>query len=156
MKKKLINLYETNLPLNFEIESIEMPIDDSIGKPLFPMRISIEIKKLSSELFLCKGKIEVSFIDTCQACLNETVLKLDINIDTSIKDELSINKSEEVIDESHYQDLKFFDLDKLIVEEVYLNYPSVTYCPGRVNDEDKNLKLEQKVQPFKKIRDLLD
>ena len=61
MKKKLINLYETNLPLNFEIESIEIPVDDSIGKPLSPMRINIEIKKLSSELFLSKGKIKVSF-----------------------------------------------------------------------------------------------
>ena len=156
MKKKLINLYEANFPLSFELGLIDIPKNSITGEPMPSMRINVEIKKLSSELFLCKGQIEASFKDTCQSCLKVILLPLNIDINTSLKDEQSIIKPENNLDESHFQNLKFFDLDKLIIEEIYLNYPSVAYCHGRNDNDIESLKAEQKIQPFKKIRDLLD
>ena len=58
--------------------------------------------------------------------------------------------------EVHYQDLDNFDIDVLITEEIHLNFPLIVHCCGPYNNDDLNDEDIEKIQPFKKIRDLIE
>ena len=72
-----------------------------------------------------------------------------------IKDKALMMDDDSSQDQTHYQNLEYFDVKQLIQEEVSLNYPNIVKC------EDNCLKInsiekEEKNLPFKKIRDLID
>ena len=152
---KFINLREGKFPiiLNLDIAYLRDSIDFINLKE---GSTSLVITKLTADLFSCKGKIIINFQDICQSCLKETSIYLTIDSNVIIKDSDILLEDKDKPDETHFQKLKFFEIEKLILEEISLNYPSLIRC------EDKNcLKLEdtfleEKIQPFKKIRDLLD
>ena len=120
------------------------------------MKINLSIEKLSLDLFSCKGVIESFFLNTCQICLKEAEIKLTLETNLIIKDEDVLLDFSNKPDESHFQNLKYFQIERLVEEEICLNYPSVVKC----NTEDcldfANPEKEEKLQPFKKIRDLLE
>ena len=152
---KFINLREGKFPIKMSLDISYLKNDVDFTN-LKKGHAELLISKLSMDLFSCKGEIIILFNDKCQSCLKETVVNLTINSNVIIKDSDILLEDIDRPDETHFQKLKFFEIEKLILEEISLNYPSLIRC------EDQNcLKLEdafveEKIQPFKKIRDLLD
>lgn len=151
---KILNLTEGSFPINleYEINSIDVP---DIGKLKRNIRVNLSISKVSKNLLKSDGNIQGIFEDTCQNCLEKTNIELSSDINVTLKDlqELDLDSSDQ--DQTHYQDIEYFDLQKFIEEEIALNYPDIVKCNTNCLKEDNSFK-EKKNLPFKKIRDLID
>lgn len=151
---KILNLTEGSFPINleYEINSIDVP---DIGKLKRNIRVNLSISKVSKNLLKSDGNIQGIFEDTCQNCLEKTNIELSNDINVTLKDlqELDLDSSDQ--DQTHYQDIEYFDLQKFIEEEIALNYPDIVKCNTNCLKEDNSFK-EKKNLPFKKIRDLID
>ena len=151
---KILNLTEGSFPINleYEIDLIDVP---NIGKLKKNISVNLSISKVSKNLLKTDGNIQGIFEDTCQNCLEKTNIELSSDINVTLKDlqELDLDSSDQ--DQTHYQDIEYFDLQKFIEEEIALNYPDIVKCNTNCLKEDKSFK-EKKNLPFKKIRDLID
>ena len=151
---KILNLTEGSFPINleYEIDSIDVP---NIGKLKKNISVNLSISKVSKNLLKSDGNIQGIFEDTCQSCLEKTNIELSSDINVTLKDlqELDLDSSDQ--DQTHYQDIEYFDLQKFIEEEIALNYPDIVKCNTNCLKEDNSFK-EKKNLPFKKIRDLID
>ena len=151
---KILNLTEGSFPINleYEIDSIDVP---NIGKLKRNISVNLSISKVSKNLLKSDGNIQGIFEDTCQNCLEKTNIELSSVINVTLKDlqELDLDSSDQ--DQTHYQDIEYFDLQKFIEEEIALNYPDIVKCNTNCLKEDNSFK-EKKNLPFKKIRDLID
>ena len=151
---KILNLTEGSFPINleYEIDSIDVP---NIGKLKKNISVNLSISKVSKNLLKTDGNIQGIFEDTCQNCLEKTNIELSSDINVTLKDlqELDLDSSDQ--DQTHYQDIEYFDLQKFIEEEIALNYPDIVKCNTNCLKEDNSFK-EKKNLPFKKIRDLID
>ena len=151
---KILNLTEGSFPINleYEIDSIDVP---NIGKLKRNISVNLSISKVSKNLLKSDGNIQGIFEDTCQNCLEKTNIELSSDINVTLKDlqELDLDSSDQ--DQTHYQDIEYFDLQQFIEEEIALNYPDIVKCNTNCLKEDKSFK-EKKNLPFKKIRDLID
>ena len=151
---KILNLTEGSFPINleYEINSIDVP---NIGKLKRNISVNLSISKVSKNLLKSDGNIQGIFEDTCQNCLEKTIIELSSDINVTLKDlqELDLDSSDQ--DQTHYQDIEYFDLQKFIEEEIALNYPDIVKCNTNCLKEDNSFK-KKKNLPFKKIRDLID
>ena len=151
---KILNLTEGSFPINleYEIKSIDVP---NIGKLKRNINVNLSISKVSKNLLKSDGNIQGIFEDTCQNCLEKTNIELSSDINVTLKDlqELDLDSSDQ--DQTHYQNIEYFDLQKFIEEEIALNYPDIVKCNANCLKEDNGFK-EKKNLPFKKIRDLID
>ena len=151
---KILNLNEGSFPIvmDLNLNSIDVP---GIGILKDTLVVELKISKLSLNLLKCDGYIGAQFIDTCQNCLENTAVLVEGYIDTTIKDikELHVDSSEQ--DQTHYQDLEYFNIDNLIEEELALIYPDIVKCDRKCLKKEDTL-IEEKNLPFKKIRDLIE
>lgn len=151
---KTFNLKEGAFPIKMDlaIEDIEL---QNIGKLKDDINANIEISLISNGLFHCEGLIKTVFVDKCHSCLKDIEVNLDFTCNLVIKDENIMMEDSSNQDQTHYQDLEYFDIKQLIEEEVSLNYPNTVKCEGECLEINPS-KLEGKNLPFKKIRDLID
>jgi uncharacterized metal-binding protein YceD (DUF177 family) len=151
---KILNLTEGSFPINleYEIDSIDVP---NIGKLKRNISVNLSISKVSKNLLKSDGNIQGIFEDTCQNCLEKTNIELSSDINVTLKDLQELDSDSSDQDQTHYQDIEYFDLQKFIEEEIALNYPDIVKCNTNCLKEDKSFK-EKKNLPFKKIRDLID
>ena len=152
--KKTFNLKEGAFPIKMDLmfEDIDL---QNIGLLKDSICGNIEISLISKDLFRCEGSINSVFIDNCQSCLRDIEVNLNFLCNLVIKDKALMMDDDSSQDQTHYQNLEYFDVKQLIQEEVSLNYPNIVKC------EDNCLKInpikkEEKNLPFKKIRDLID
>ena len=153
MTETPINLNEGFFPIPIKKEIKNLDNLDNLGVIKKDIKINLEIEKYSDDLLLVKGDISVTFLSKCQKCSKLTDIDLQIKTQVGIK-----NITEEKVDEKgpyeiHYQDLNCFSIEKLIAEEIHLNFPSRAIC-CELDNNDKEKENNQKVKPFKKIRDL--
>ena len=151
---KTFNLREGAFPIKMDLmfEDIDL---QNIGRLKDSIYGNIEISLISKDLFRCEGSINSVFIDNCQSCLRDIEVNLNFLCNLVIKDKALMMDDDSSQDQTHYQNLEYFDVKQLIQEEVSLNYPNIVKC------EDNCLKInsiekEEKNLPFKKIRDLID
>ena len=154
MTETPINLNEGFFPIPIKKEIKNLDNLDNLGVIKKDIKINLEIEKYSDDLLLVKGDISVTFLSECQKCSKLTDIDLQIKTQVGIK-----NITEEKVDEKgpyeiHYQDLNCFSIEKLIAEEIHLNFPSRAIC-CELDNNDKEKENNQKVKPFKKIRDLI-
>ena len=151
---KTFNLKEGAFPIkmNLMIEDIEI---QNIGHVKDSICVDIEISIISKNLFRCEGSINTIFIDKCQSCLNDIEVNLNFESNLTIKDKGLMMDDDSNQDQTHYQNLEYFDITELIKEEVSLNYPYIVKCEKNCL-EIESLEREEKNLPFKKIRDLID
>ena len=151
---KTINLKEGVFPIKMDLilEDVDLK---NLGRIKDSISGKIEISLISKDLFHCEGSINAVFIDNCQSCLEEIEVNLNFLSNLAIKDESIMMDDDSNQDQTHYQNIEYFDIKQLIQEEVSLNYPNIVRCEVNClgikpsNTEEKNL-------PFKKIRDLID
>ena len=151
-----LNLREGKFPIKIDTSIENLSDGLNLGILKSPLHVSLSIEKLSSDLFSCKGNIEPSFLSTCQMCLKEAEINVNLNTDLIIKDEEVLLDASNKPDESHFQNLKYFQIERLVEEEICLNYPSVVKCNTKDCLDFTKPNKEEKLQPFKKIRDLLE
>ena len=151
---KILNLNEGSFPIEMDLNINTIDVPD-VGTLKNTLDIKLKISKLSLNLLKCDGYISAKFIDTCQYCLKNTEVLIDGYVDVTIKDikELHADTSEQ--DQTHYQDLEYFNIDNLIEEELALVYPDIVKCDRNCLEKEDTL-IEEKNLPFKKIRDLID
>ena len=151
---KILNLNEGSFPIEMDLKLNSIDVPD-VGILKDTLDVGLKISKLSLNLLKCDGYISAKFSDTCQYCLKNTEVLIDGSIDVTIKDikELHADSSEQ--DQTHYQDLEYFNIDNLIEEELALIYPDIVKC-DRMCLEKEDTLIEEKNLPFKKIRDLID
>ena len=151
---KTINLKEGAFPIKMDLMLKGVDLKN-IGRIKDSISGKIEISLISKNLFRCEGSINTVFIDNCQSCLEEIEVNLNFFSNLVIKDESMMMDDDSNQDQTHYQNIEYFDIKQLIQEEVSLNYPNIVRCKENCL-EIKPLKKEDKNFPFKKIRDLID
>ena len=151
---KILNLNEGSFPIEMDLNLNSIDVPD-VGILKNTLDVGLKISQLSLNLLKCDGYISAKFIDTCQNCLKDTEVLIDGSVDVTIKDikELHADSSEQ--DQTHYQDLEYFNIDNLIEEELALIYPDIVKCDSKCLKKE-NMLIEEKNLPFKKIRDLID
>ena len=70
-----------------------------------------------------------------------------------IKDESKMMDDDSNQDQTHYQNIEYFDIKQLIQEEVSLNYPNIVRCEEKCL-EIKPLKTEEKNFPFEDFKNI--
>ena len=155
MKHNFLNLNEGSFPLKIKKRLKNLINLDQLGEMKEDIKVNLEIERLSKELFLANGIVSASFESECQRCFKNTDIDLNLDIKVGIKDNRYENLDKQEPLEIHYQDLDNFDIGVLIAEEIHLNFPSTVNCCGPDNNDDLNDKDLEKIQPFKKIRDLI-
>ena len=155
MEHNFLNLNEGSFPVKIKKRLKSLNNLDQLGEIKEDIKVSLEIERLSKEFFLANGFISVCFESECLRCFKHTDINLNLDIKVGIKDNRYENSDKKGPLEIHYQDVDNFDIDVLIAEEIHLNYPSIMSCCGPdINDDIDNEDLE-KIQPLKKIRDLI-
>ena len=156
MANSLINLPESSFPfiINKEIDNLDGLND--LGELTKNIRVKMKIDIVSKNLFLVSGNIDASFKSKCQKCFKLSDIQLNIETEVGIKDISEEELDSEEKYEIHYQDLKLFNINNLIKEEVHLSFPSIILCCTSESDESMEIRKEQKIQPFKKIKDLIN
>ena len=155
MKHTLLNLNKGSFPIKLNKKLRDLYGLEDLGQVKDHIIVKLIIEKFSRVLFLVKGNISVAIEADCQTCFKKTLIKLSLETDVGIKDIKYENVDKKEPLEVHYQDLENFNINDLVSEEIYLNFPSiVTCCTIESNDklEEKNLN---KIRPFQKIRDLI-
>ena len=151
---KILNLNEGSFPINLRMELDKLSVPE-IGKLATNLTIEAKISKISKNILKCDGKLDGVFIDICQNCLKETEVNLSNQIEVAIKDIKELLNDTSDQDQTHYQDLEYFNIESFIEEEVALIYPNIVKCSEdcitEVDDHEAKKNL-----PFKKIRDLID
>ena len=151
-----LNLREGKFPIKIDTSIENLSDGLNLGALKCPLSINLLIQKLSSDLFSCKGVINSYFLNTCQLCLKEAEVNVSFDTDLIIRDVDVLLDFSNKPDESHFQNLKYFQIEKLVEEEICLNYPSVIKCNSKDCLDFTRPEKEEKLQPFKKIRDLLE
>ena len=151
---KTFNLREGAFPIKIDLILEDIDLQD-IGQLKDSIYGNIEISLISKDLFRFEGSINAVFIDKCQSCLKEIEVTLNFLSNLVIKDKTLMMDDDSNQDQTHYQDLEYFDVIQLIQEEVSLNYPNFVRCADNCL-EIEPIKKEEKNLPFKKIRDLID
>ena len=149
-----INLREGTFPIkmNLILEDIDF---QSMGRLKESICGDIEISLISKDLFHFVGVINTVFIDICQSCLKDIEVPLEFSSNLVIKDKDLMMDDDSSQDQTHYQNLEYFDIKQLIQEEVSLNYPNIVKCNKNCFEVEPLEKAEKNL-PFKKIRDLID
>ena len=155
MNISLINLTEGNFPFNIKQELKLLDGLGNLGSSKGPIKINLEFKKLDKNTFLVQGDISLTIINECQRCSKPMDTILNIDMEVCIKDKIELNSNLEETSEIHYQSLEFFNLENLILEEIYLNFPTVSLCCSAEEHENFLNNRDEKIRPFKKIRDLI-
>ena len=121
---KTFNLKEGAFPITMDllIEDIDL---ENIGRLKEPVCGNIIITLISKDLFRCEGSINTVFIDSCQSCLKDIEVNLNFKCNLVIKDEELMMDDDSNQDQTHYQNLEYFDVEQLIQEELSLNYPNI-------------------------------
>jgi len=151
---KILNLNEGSFPINFSIklETVDVP---NIGKLQKDLLIEAEIQKISKDLYRCEGHMKGHFNDTCQDCLKDTEVEVSNDINVTIKDLTEMHHDSSEQDQTHYQDLEYFDLHRFIEEELAIIYPDIVKCSENCLEGEISRGKEKNL-PFKKIRDLIE
>ena len=151
---KILNLNEGSFPVKLRMELDKLSVPE-IGKLTTNLTIEAKISKISKNILKCDGTMDGVFIDICQNCLKETEVNLSNQIEVAIKDIKELLNDTSDQDQTHYQDLEYFNIESFIEEEVALIYPNIVKCSEdcitEVDDHEAKKNL-----PFKKIRDLID
>jgi len=155
MKHTLLNLNEGSFPIQLDKESTELHGLEILGVIKDPIAVKLSIEKFSKVLFLAKGSMSVTLESDCQTCFKKTLIKLNFKIDVGIKDAKYENIDRKGPLDIHYQDLENFNINDLILEEIYLNFPSIVTCCTNEGNEKIEEKNFDKFKPFQKIRDLM-
>ena len=85
----------------------------------------------------------------------KTLIEIDLETDVGIKDIKYENSEKTGPLEVHYQDLENFNINDLISEEIYLNFPSIVTCCSIESNLKSEVNSSNKIRPFQKIRDLI-
>ncbi|MFL2705857.1 MAG: hypothetical protein ACJ0GU_05705 [Gammaproteobacteria bacterium] len=152
----LLDLNEGSFPIVIKKSISDLPLIENLGVIEEEINIDIKILKLQETLFISEGNISLVIKSKCQKCFKSTKVKLDIDLKVGIKDKRYEAKDRRGPLDIHYQNLNLFDLEKLIAEEIHLNFPSFIVCCNKETDPDKGLRKPQMTRPFKKIRDLIE
>ena len=150
---KILNLNEGSFPVRLRMELDKLSVPE-IGKLATNLTIEAKISKISKNILKCNGKLDGVFIDICQNCLKETEVNLSNQIEVAIKDIKELLNDTSDQDQTHYQDLEYFNIESFIEEEVALIYPNIVKCSEDCITEG-DAHIEKKNLPFKKIRDLI-
>ena len=151
---KILNLNEGSFPVKLRMVLDKLSVPE-IGKLATNLTIEAKISKISKNILKCDGKLDGVFIDICQNCLKETEVNLSNQIEVAIKDIKELLNDSSDQDQTHYQDLEYFNIESFIEEEVALIYPNIVKCSEDCITEGDDYE-EKKNLPFKKIRDLID
>ena len=155
MKHTFLNLNEGSFPIKLDEKFKDLYGLDDLGQVKDHIIVKLIIEKFSKVLFLAKGNISVAIQADCQTCFKKTLIKLRLETDVGIKDIKYENVDEKGPLEVHYQDLENFNINDLISEEIYLNFPSIVTCCTIESNEKLEEKSSSKIRPFQKIRDLI-
>ena len=155
MKHTFLNLNEGSFPIKLDKKFKDLYSLEDLGEIKDHINVKLIIEIISKDLFIAKGNISVNFEADCQTCFKKTLIKLNLETDVGIKDIKYENEDRKGPLELHYQDLENFNINDLISEEIYLNFPSIVTCCSIESNEKTNAKGLNKVRPFQKIRDLI-
>ena len=155
MKHTLLNLNEGSFPIKLDKKFKGLHGLEDLGQVKDHIIVKLIIEKFSRVLFLVKGNISVSIEADCQTCFKKTLIKLSLETDVGIKDIKYENVDKKEPLEVHYQDLENFNINDLVSEEIYLNFPSIVTCCTIESNEKLEEKSLNKIRPFQKIRDLI-
>jgi uncharacterized metal-binding protein YceD (DUF177 family) len=155
MKHALLNLNEGSFPIKIDKKFNDLSGLKDLGKIKNHITVNLIIEKFSKELFFAKGNISATFEADCQTCFKKTLIKLNFETDVGIKDINYENLDKKGALEVHYQDIENFNINDLISEEIYLNFPSIVTCCSIESNVKSEAKSLNKVRPFQKIRDLI-
>jgi uncharacterized metal-binding protein YceD (DUF177 family) len=155
MKHTFLNLNEGSFPIKLDKKFKDLHGLEDLGEIKDHITVKLIIEMFSKDLFLAKGNISVTFEADCQTCFKKTLIKLSLETDVGIKDIKYENEDRKGPLEVHYQDLENFNINDLISEEIYLNFPSIVTCCSIETNEKTDEKSLNKVRPFQKIRDLI-
>ena len=155
MKHTFLNLNEGSFPIKLDKEFKDLNGLEELGQVKDQIIVKLIIEKFSKVLFLAKGNISVTFEADCQTCFKKTLIKLSLETDVGIKDIKYENIDQKGPSEVHYQDLENFNINDLVSEEIYLNFPSIVTCCTLESNKNLQGKSPNKIRPFQKIRDLI-
>ena len=151
---KILNLKEGSFPIKLSLVLDSLSIPD-VGKLQNQLNIEASISRISKNILKCDGYISGIFIDICQNCLNKTNVEINNKIEVAIKDSTELLNDSSDQDQTHYQDLEYFNIEIFIEEEIALLYPDIVKCRENCSLTEQELEKERNL-PFKKIRDLID
>lgn len=155
MKHTLLNLNEGSFPIQVDKKYTDLQGLEGLGAIKDPISVKLSIERFSKVLFLAKGSVSVTLESDCQTCFKKTLIKLNFKTDVGIKDIRYENIDRKGPLDIHYQDLENFNIDVLISEEIYLNFPSIVTCCTIEGNEKIEENSSNKIKPFQKIRDLM-
>ena len=155
MKHTFLNLNEGSFPIKLDKKLKDLHGLEDLGQVKDHIIVKLIIEKFSRVFFLAKGNISVSIEADCQTCFKKTLIKLSLETDVGIKDIKYENVDKKEPLEVHYQDLENFNINDLVSEEIYLNFPSIVTCCTIESNEKLEEKSLNKIRPFQKIRDLI-
>lgn len=117
-----------NVTINRELSQDTLELEQVNYQATTPINVSLVMSQLDMETYLIKGLIEVQLKISCDRCTEDVLTDIKVDINKALK--IGTNQ---LVDEDTQEYLvdEIFDLEKLVLDEIYMNLPVKTLC-----DED--------------------
>ena len=90
-----------------------------------PITVHMSLSKLESNDYLAEGSIETTLTIRCNRCMDDVIKKVEANFTKEFKTNPHEEEEEEL---QEYLRGAILDLEKLVLDEVYMNVPMKVLC----------------------------
>ena len=116
--------------LNIEVEPVGESYVCEMGSFVYAEKspVSLTITHAKDQVLRIEGNGQVAVWVPCSRCLEPVRVNFDIDIDEEVDMKLSDQERVEALDESSYIQGKELDTDKLLHNEILINWPMWVLC----------------------------
>lgn len=112
-----------------ELDLNDIKFGDDAYQVLGPTKVEFKLTKFAAKDYLIQGKIVITLDLVCSRCMDNVSEKLETNFSKKLRMNDVAQEDYDENDESHeYIEGHILDLEKLVLDEVYMNIPMKVLC----------------------------
>ncbi len=114
----------TDVRVDHEFGFEEITFGSDIYGIKSPIQVHMSLSKLGSDDYLATGSIETTLTIPCNRCMDDVIKK----VNSDFTKEFKTNPHEDEEELQEYLEGVVLDLEKLVLDEVYMNVPMKVLC----------------------------
>lgn len=114
----------TDVQVDHSFDYEEMAFGGELYTIKEPITVHMALSKLGSDDYLAEGRVETTLTIPCNRCMDDVIKRVEADFTKEFK----TNPHEDEDELQEYLSGAILDLEKLVLDEVYMNVPMKVLC----------------------------